>query len=142
MRTFSPLDWALFILRLGAGITIFAHGYQKLFPAGPIGFAHYLQAHHFPAPLFFAWIMTFVEFGGGLALLAGFQVKWVGAVLALERVITAVRLKMVAHIGFTGSPRGIGWEFDFLLLCMVVAVAMVGAGAVTLETALRSRRGP
>jgi uncharacterized membrane protein YphA (DoxX/SURF4 family) len=135
-------DWALFILRAGAGITFIVHGWPKLFPAGPLAFSRYLHAHHFPAPLFFAWVFALVEVFGGLALLAGVQPKWTGVALGVERVITAVRLKMVGGVGFVAA-RGTGWELDFLLLCMAVAVAILGAGAITLATfvpMLRTRR--
>jgi uncharacterized membrane protein YphA (DoxX/SURF4 family) len=136
-------DWGLFALRVGAGITFLYHGYLKLFVGlGPLAFSRYLHAQHFPAPLFFAWVFALLEFFGGLALIAGIQPKYAAEALAVERIITAVGLKMVRGVGF--SPvRGIGWEFDFLLLCMTVAIAVLGAGAVTLQVLVpmvRSRR--
>jgi putative oxidoreductase len=136
-------DWALFALRVGAGITFFVHGYPKLFlGAGPLAFSRYLHAQHFPEPLFFAWIFALLEVFGGLALIAGIQTKYTAGALAVERVITAVGLKMVRGVGFV-AVRGIGWELDFLLLCMAAAIAVLGSGAITLQTFIpmaRSRR--
>lgn len=138
-------DWALFILRAGAGITFMVHGYPKLFLGhGPETFARYLAVQHFPAPLFFAWIFALLEFFGGLALILGFQYKWVAGGLAVERVITILLLRMSRGVAFM-APRGVGWELDFLLLCMAAAVSVLGTGAITLQAfipmmAARTRR--
>src|SRR2546422_7918356 len=139
MQSYTPRDWALLILRFGLGITLIVHGYPKFAGAGPVAFARYLRVHHFPAPLFSAWFMALVEFVGGIAILAGFQTTYVGYLAAFERLMIAWRLKMAAGVAFIAA-RGVGWEFDFLLLCMAVAVAFLGAGAVTLEAVWRSRR--
>ncbi len=139
MQSYTPRDWALLILRLGLGITLIVHGYPKFSGAGPVAFARYLRVHHFPAPLFSAWIMAIIEFGGGIAMVAGIQVTYVGWAQAIERVFIAWLLKMAGHVGFV-SARGTGWELDFLLFCMAVAVALLGPGAATLEAIWRSRR--
>ena len=129
-------DWALFILRVGAGITFFVHGYPKLFAgAGPLAFSRYLHAQHFPAPLFFAWIFALVEVFGGLALIAGIETKYAAGALAGERVITTLGLKLARGVGFVAA-RGIGWELDFLLLCMAIGVFVLGPGAITVQTFL------
>src|SRR5574337_2139531 len=127
-------DWALFILRVGAGITFLVHGYPKLFAgAGPLTFSRYLHAQHFPAPLFFAWIFALVEVFGGLALIAGIQTKYAAGALAAERVITTLVLKLARGVAF--SPvRGGGWELDFLLLCIAIGVFVLGPGAITAQT--------
>jgi len=127
-------DWALLILRVGAGITFLVHGYPKLFAgAGPLAFSRYLHAQHFPAPLFFAWIFAVVEVFGGLALIAGIQTKYAAGTLAGERVITTLGLKLARGVGFVAA-RGIGWELDFLLLCMAIGVYVLGPGAITVQT--------
>lgn len=139
LQSISPRDWGLLILRLGLGITLLAHGYPKFFDGGPGAFARYLTRIHFPAPLLSAWFMAVVEFVGGLAIVAGFQTTYVGYLAAFERLLIAWRLKMAVGVKFIAA-RGVGWEFDFLLLCMAVAVALLGAGAVTLEAVWKSRR--
>ncbi len=127
-------DWALLILRVGAGFTVLYHGYLKLFVgAGPLAFSRYLHTQHFPAPLLFAWIFALVEFFGGLALIAGIQTRYAAGALAGERVITTLGLKMARGVGFIAA-RGIGWEFDFLLLCMAIGVYVLGPGAITVQT--------
>jgi len=92
-----------------------------------------LHAQHFPAPLFFAWIFALVEVFGGLALIAGIQTKYAAGALAGERVITTLGLKLVRGVCFVAA-RGIGWELDFLLLCMAIGVFVLGPGAITVQT--------
>lgn len=140
MQSFTPRDWGLLILRLGLGITLLAHGYPKFFDGGPAAFARYLTRIHFPAPQLSAWFMAVVEFVGGLALIAGFQTTYFGYLAALERLLIGWRLKMALGVKFI-AVRGVGWEFDYVLLCMAVAVALLGAGAITVEAFVRSRRG-
>ena len=139
MQSYTPRDWALLVLRLGLGITLIVHGLPKFSGAGPVAFARYLRVHHFPAPLFSAWIMAIIELVGGIAMVAGIQTTYAGWAAAAERVFIIWLLKIAGGVKFV-SARGTGWELDFLLLCMAAAVALLGAGAVTLESFLRSRR--
>lgn len=139
MQSYTHRDWALLLLRIGLGITLLVHGYPKLFGAGPAAFARYLRVNHFPAPLVSSWFMAIVEVVGGAAVVAGIQTTWAGWAAALERVFIAWFFKMERGVGFVAA-RGVGWEFDFVLLCMAIAVALLGAGAVTLEAILKSRR--
>lgn len=131
-------DWALLILRVGIGFTFIVHGSPKLFPSGPAGFAGFLQNLNFPAPLLLAWIVALVEFVGGIAMVVGFLVRWVGVLQVIEMTITSTWVKMRGGVGFIGA-KGTGWELDALLLCIAAALTLVGAGALSLD-ALRSRR--
>ncbi len=138
-QSYSSRDWALLILRVALGITLIVHGYPKLLDAGPAAFARYLRIQHIPAPLLSAWFMALVEFVGGLMLVAGFQVTWAGWAAAVERVFIAWFFKIARSVDFVAA-RGVGWEFDFVLLGIAIAVALLGPGAVTLESFLKSRR--
>ncbi|HET6781549.1 MAG TPA: DoxX family protein [bacterium] len=132
-------DWALLILRLGIGITFIAHGYSKVFPSGPGGFAGFVQSLGFPGPLFFAWVVAITEFFGGIAMVIGFMVRFVGPLMVIEMIVTTVRVKVAGGVGFIEMQRT-GWELDFLLLCVAAALTLAGAGALSLDAALRSRR--
>jgi putative oxidoreductase len=132
-------DWAFLILRLGIGSAFIVHGYSKLFPAGPGGFAGFVQSLGFPAPLFFAWVVTIVEFFGGIAMIIGLLVRLVGALMVIEMLVTTIRVKMAGGTGFV-EMQGTGWEIDFLLMCIAAALTLAGAGAISLDAALRSRR--
>src|SRR2546425_7976860 len=138
-QSYTPRDWALLILRLGLGITLIVHGLPKFSGAGPVAFARYLRVHHFPVPLFSAWIMAVVELVGGIAMVAGIQTTYFGWAAAVERVFVVWLLKLAGHVGVV-SARGTGWELDFLLFCMAVAVAVVGASTVNPAGTTMNRR--
>ena len=132
---------ALLILRLALGATFIIHGYPKLFPSGPSGFAGFLTNLGFPAPGILAWIVSLVEFGGGIAMILGFLVRYAGVLMVIEMAITSTRVKMARGVGFVGA-RGAGWELDFLLLAIALALALLGAGAFSIDGMLAKRKRP
>ena len=132
---------ALLILRIALGATFIIHGYPKLFPSGPAGFAGFLQNLGFPAPALFAWIVSIVEFGGGIAMISGLLVRYVGVLMTIEMLVTSTKVKMAHGTGFVGA-RGAGWELDFLLLAIALALLLAGAGAFSLDAVLWGRRAP
>ena len=125
-------SWGPLILRLGVGVIFIMHGYPKLFPAGPEGFAGFLRNLAFPAPTFFAWIVGIVEFFGGIVMILGLFVRYVGVLMAIEMLVTSVRVKMPGGVPFI-SPKGTGWELDFLLFMGALALVFLGAGALSLD---------
>lgn len=125
-------SWSPLILRLGVGVTFIMHGYPKLFPAGPAGFAGLLRNLAFPAPEFLAWIVAIVEFFGGIALILGVFVRYVGVLMAIEMLVTSVWVKIRRGVPFI-SPRGTGWELDFLLFVGALALVFLGAGALSID---------
>jgi putative oxidoreductase len=132
-------DWALVILRLGIGAAFILHGYPKLFPAGPGGFAGLLQNLGFPGPVFLAYAVSILEFGGGIAMVLGLFVRYIGVLMVMEMIVTSSRVKMPRGVSFI-FPKGTGWELDFLLLIIALALVLLGAGAISLDAAVMSRR--
>src|SRR5262245_65753595 len=63
-------QWAPLPLRLVIGYGFVAHGWAK-FSRGPAGFARLLEQIGAPLPEVTAWVSTFIEILGGLAVLAG-----------------------------------------------------------------------
>src|SRR2546427_9837759 len=116
MQSYTPRDWALLILRVGLGITLIVHGLPKFSGAGPVAFARYLRVHHFPAPLFSAWILAVVELVGGIAMVAGIQTTYVGWAAAGERAFVARLRTAAGHARFVSPPR-LGWQLYFLIFC-------------------------
>ncbi len=132
-------DWALVILRLGIGATFIMHGYPKLFPSGPGGFAGLLQNLGFPGPVFFAYVVSILEFVGGIGMVLGLFVRYIGVLMVIEMIVTSSRVKMPRGVSFI-FPKGTGWELDFLLLIIALALVLLGAGAISLDAAMMSRR--
>src|SRR3989442_4062910 len=119
MQSYTPRDWALLILRVGLGITLIVHGYPKFSGAGPVAFAHYLRVHHFPAPLFSAWIMAIIEVVGCLAMVAGIQTTYVGWAAAADNA--AHHLPTMKPVDGGGLlPAGTCWERDVLQLLITL----------------------
>jgi putative oxidoreductase len=139
--------WAIPI-RLIVGYGFLAHGLAKL-ARGPDAFAHILRALGMPAPELLAWTTVAVEIGGGLAILAGAFVSmavWPMAFVLLVAIITvhlpngfsSIKLQSVDAAGaHFGQP---GYETDLLYLAGLAALALGGAGPLSLDVAILRRR--
>jgi putative oxidoreductase len=123
----------LLILRLVSGLTLAAHGAQKLFGwfEGP-GWAKWeqgLQTQGFRPARLWATLNILGELGGGLSLACGFLTPLgaAGAVGAMVMAIAKVHWKN----GFFNSKRGI--EFSLNLLTIGVAIGIAGPGTISLD---------
>ncbi len=140
----TPNDPVLTMLRLVLGVVMFAHGAQKMLGwfggpgyAGTMGaFEHGL---HIPAPL--AFLAICAEFFGGMGLILGF----LGRVAAFGIICNmAVALILIhRHVGFfmnwTGKQGGEGFEYHLLALAIAVALVIRGAGALSIDRLLATR---
>jgi putative oxidoreductase len=125
--------WAPVVLRVVIGIIFAVHGYQKLALMGVGNVAEFFGGAGIPLPLVSDWIVTLVELLGGIALILGLYTRWVSIPLA---IIMLVALLMV-HVpnGFFVSEGG--FEFVFILLAGLVALAFLGAGPFSLDQQLK-----
>jgi putative oxidoreductase len=78
--------WATLPLRLVIGYGFMAHGWAKL-SRGPEGFAKLLEQIGAPLPVVTAWVSTFIELLGGLAILAGALVAAVSVPLIVMMLV-------------------------------------------------------
>jgi putative oxidoreductase len=127
------LSSGLLILRLVAGLTIAAHGAQKLFGwfGGP-GFtkmAQGLQKQGFKPAWFWTCLVILGEFGGGLSVAFGFLTP-LGAAGIFAAMFMAI-FKSHWKNGFWNSKRGL--EFPLALLAMGVAIGLMGPGSYSLD---------
>ena len=127
------LSLGLLILRVVAGLTLAAHGSQKLFGwfGGP-GFTKMAQGFQNQG-LKPAWLWTgFVvigEFGGGLSLAFGFLTP-LGAAGIFGAMFMAI-FKTHWKNGFWNSKRGL--EFPLSLLTIGVTLGITGPGGYALD---------
>lgn len=132
----TQAGWGTVPLRLAAGIIFAAHGAQKLFGwfggYGLAGTAGWLDSIGLGPGVPMALLAGGAEFFGGLALLAGFLVRPVSAVLAF---VMAVAIFAV-HWGKGLFVANNGYEFALALFAMTVALAFSGAGAFSADRAL------
>ncbi|HTU60873.1 MAG TPA: DoxX family protein [Polyangiales bacterium] len=128
-------DFAPSALRIALGAVFLAHAYAKAFVFTFPGTAAYFASHGFPG--WTAYPVFAAELFGGLALVAGFQVRAVS--LALVPIMLGA---LVPHIGlgwmFT-NPGG-GWEYVAFLLVALAAQALLGSGAFALDRVAASPR--
>ncbi len=113
----------LFLTRLGLGLVFVAHGWAKIMNIKMTeGFFGSLGL---PFPIFFVILVAFVEFVGGIAMIAGLMTRWFGLFLAINMffAIYLVRFKM----GFVG-----GYEFELVLLLASLGIACMGGGDYSL----------
>ncbi len=109
-------------MRLVVGLTLAAHGAQKLFrPAPP-----------------WAWTSALAEFLGGLGLALG---------LLIPLPSFAVLGAMLVAIALVHWPKGFfntkgGFEFNLSIIAAIAAVALTGPGAYTLDAILLGTRKP
>jgi putative oxidoreductase len=142
----------LLLLRLGAGATLMAHGYPKLFGGpertapesaakvlgpnfgeavrggGPESFAQALAHMGVPEPHVAAVLAGLAEFGGGLGLALGLFTRPAGLAAAANMAVASRK----AHWpqGFYGQG---GYEFPLLLGLVAGALAITGPGAISVD---------
>jgi putative oxidoreductase len=127
---------ALLILRIVFGVSLAAHGAQKLFGwwGGPglTGFAGWLGSMGMRAPKAAALIAALSEFVGGLAFAAGLLTPL--AALAIVAVMATAIFTVHAKAGFFNGANG--WEYNLAIITVAVAVAITGPGKYSLDPEL------
>jgi putative oxidoreductase len=134
-------SWSRLVVRLALGLVFFAHGAQKVF--GWFG-GHGLRAtvqmfqQHLKVPPAAAVAAALVECFGGLALIVGFLAR--PAALGLIAIMLVAIAKVHWKNGFflADQPgQANGWEYNFVLSAMALAVLIGGAGAQSIDHLLR-----
>ena len=119
-RAYAPL-----ILRVVLGIIFAAHGYQKL--TGMDGVFGMVTGLGLPA--FSAYILTYTELLGGLALIAGLATRYAAALIAIVMIVAIWKVKLAT--GLLG-----GYELELGFLATAVALMLTGAGPWSLDKVL------
>ncbi|MGP4018941.1 DoxX family protein [Saccharopolyspora sp. 5N708] len=110
-------DFFAFIGRLGIGVILFAHGWQKIVDFGVAGVAQGFTSLGIPLPHVAAWYAALVELVGGAMLIVGLLLPLVGVLVAVEM---AGALFLV-HLPFgLFAPTG----FELVLAIGVAALAL------------------
>jgi putative oxidoreductase len=139
--------WALLPLRLVIGYGFMAHGIAK-WSRGPANFGKLLAQIGAPMPVATAWLVTLVEVFGGLAILLGVAVAVASVPLIISMLVAMFTVQgrygfsSVNTIGLTangpvfGPP---GYEINLLYIAGLVALAVAGAGAFSIDGWLARR---
>jgi putative oxidoreductase len=138
----------LFVLRVVVGYGFIAHGLAK-WSRGPEKFGKLLQVVGVPLPGPTAWVVTFVEVFGGLAILVGVFVAIasvpliVSMLAAMFTVSVRYGFSSVNTIGLTptgpifGPP---GYEINLLYIAALLTLALSGPSALSLKAWSVTRR--
>jgi putative oxidoreductase len=133
--TARQIDVGLLILRVIAGITFFAHGYQKVFTFGFGGVAGFFGQIGVPMPGISGPAIAILESVGGLALVLGLLTRVFGFLFACDMLGAILFAR--AKGGFF-SPNGM--EFELALCAAAATLAIVGGGGFSVDGALSRRR--
>ncbi len=118
----------LTVLRIVVGIVFLMHGYQKLFHMHIHGVAGFFGHLGIPLPVVAAVIVTSLEFGGGILLIAGVAVRVLAPLFAIDMLVAILTVHL--RNGFFG-PGGI--EFPLTLMAAAICLALTGGGALSLK---------
>jgi pimeloyl-ACP methyl ester carboxylesterase/uncharacterized membrane protein YphA (DoxX/SURF4 family) len=144
-------QWAPLPLRLMLGYGFVAHGWAKL-SRGPAGFAKLLEQIGTPLPEATAWVSTFIEVLGGLAILAGALVTVVSLPLIVMMLVAMFKVHLrygfsaINTIGLTADGPQFappGYEVNLLNVAGLLTLILAGAGPFSIDRLLaRRKRGP
>ncbi|MEZ5349790.1 MAG: DoxX family protein [Microthrixaceae bacterium] len=126
--TQSSVDTGLLILRLALGPMLFAHGYQKLFMGGRIeGTAGWFESMGMRPGKLNAWMAALTETGTGVLMTLGLLTPFAAAGMVGVMVVA-----WFTHRGEFFVFKD-GWEYNFVIGAVAVAVGTLGAGSWSLD---------
>lgn len=112
-------------LRLAMGIIFSVAGYTKL--VGIAGTIEYFAKLGFPIPVVTAWFITLLELGGGIALILGLFVRYLGLLYTIEFIVAAFWVKLPMQ-GYAAA------RLDLMLLAGAAALYFLGAGRWSIDS--------
>jgi putative oxidoreductase len=102
----------------------------KVFVFTPAGAAQFFGSLGLPPAL--AYVTILAELVGGLALIVGFQTRWVA--LALVPILLGALVTVHGPAGFFFTNPNGGWEYLALWIVALVAQALLSDGAYAIRT--------
>jgi putative oxidoreductase len=134
MRRYLPLnsDLALLVLRVALAAILLHHGLPKVMDFG--GTVAGFQSMHVPAPTLTAVFAAIAEVIGGILILLGIAVDIAGLLVVIDMLGAIITVQL---------PKGFsGWEHEFSILAMALALALAGPGryAVGVKGRVTDRR--
>ncbi len=113
------------------GLVFIVYGLSKVSHLG--GSVAFWTRLHLPAPGVMGPVQAIVELGGGILLVLGLLTRLCGVLLALD-MVGALLIVRMPHAAFQG-----GYALEWQALMIALALAIAGAGAFSLDRALRRR---
>ncbi|HSO23067.1 MAG TPA: DoxX family protein [Chondromyces sp.] len=130
-----PVDGALLLLRLVAGLAFMFHGWGKIQNPfgwmGPDGFA----------PGFLQGLAALSEFGGGLAWMIGLAMPLASLGIAATMAVAATYHAALRGDPFVAMGGGPSFELAAVYLCLALLLLATGPGRFSLDRLLFGRKG-
>ena len=130
------MEFGLFLIRVVVGLTLAAHGAQKLFGMfggyGIAGTGHYFESIGFRPGRVLATIAGLGEFGGGLALALGLLTPFASAVIIATMAVAIWSV----HLEKGFFNQGGGYELPLMIAAIALGIAFAGAGSLSLDAML------
>lgn len=124
------IDIGLLLLRVVAGLTLAAHGYQKFFSGGRIaGTARWFDSLGMRPGRLHATAAATTEVGAGILLALGLLTSLAGAAFVAVMLVAGYTVHRAN--GFF-SVRS-GWEYNLVLAVVGTALGTTGAGSLSLD---------
>lgn len=133
-------SWSLLVVRLGLGVVFLAHGSQKVLGwFGGHGLGGTIKTFQgMGVPPAAAALAAFIEFVGGCAMITGLLARpaAVGIMIVMLVAIGKVHGKHGFFLNMGVPGKGPGFEFNFALIAMALAVLIGGGGVLSLDRAI------
>ena len=131
----NATNCALLALRVGFGLMLCAHGYNKIFGGGKLaGTARWFGSMGLKWPQWQARIAAATEIGSGLLLALGLATPLAaGGFIGLMLVAIAVDHR---KNGFFVFRPGEGWEYCAGVALVALAIGAIGAGKYSIDHAI------
>jgi putative oxidoreductase len=127
------VDLGLFVIRLGFGLMLTAHGINKI-KGGLKGTAGWFGSMGMRPPMVHAVMAATTEIGAGLFFAAGFLTPLAAAAIIATMVVAWI----TAHRknGFFVFKPGQGWEYVAMIAVAAFGIGAIGAGRISIDHAL------
>ena len=140
LSQFSAL--AILILRFFVGVIFIVHGWAKVDPRSPMGgmsgWGKILGQMGIPAAALFGYVNPLWELIGGALTIVGLLTRFWAMGFVIIMLVAIFRAKIPRGVAFWPRQpgQGGGWEFDFLILGVSLALVIFGSGAIGLDPLL------
>jgi putative oxidoreductase len=130
------MSLGLLVLRVVVGLLFFGHGTQKLFGwfggHGLSGTGQFFESMGFPQGRRQAFTAGLFEAAGGLLIALGLVTPFAAAALIAVMTVAVIKVHAAKGVWVTEG----GYEYNAVLVAIMVALAGVGAGDWSLDNAL------
>ena len=128
------IDLAALILRVSLGTMFIAHAWLKIMVFTLPGTVQFFASVGFPG--WMAYVVTFAELAGGIALIAGIYTRQVA--YALVPILLGA-FYVHSGNGWLFTNENGGWEYPLFLVAATVVQALIGSGRYVVRLPIGQR---